>query len=860
MYNVPHKFRQVCRLCLTLVNECDVPELQIYNVSTSHNSAPQDRVEQQKKAAEKRAAGCFCRARALSPNLCSCLGDNSLSVPETGPSQSQSLHQTHYNTPSVPSAAGTISSGSEQQAYAKPFASKSQLELSDIAERSVFKSQSSPSSTATSSSSTQVAQQQQQQQHENIACREGEGKSFKTEQIPREERLLHNQLDFAAENTNVKTKISSRTDNYGQERSGGDDDSSPHLTFQIFNCLSIKAMPHDGLPNLICTDCRAKLDSFERFRIMANNSNNALKEFLNISKSLLLDPNELDDKLDEILKASSEAIAAKALTELSTFSKVKYESKVDSSSVHQQQPLDRKIEINNQESAAQQQQHSLYPGLFKSITMKGDQFIAHNKKIMPGSSSSHSNSSQSADMEKYENLQQQLETAAVLMDISKKIVISPPCSNPQSPCFSAAATVDTSIKSSVIKSKRPLKQNEIEDGVEIDLSVKKQKNDYSSNQRNASTAVVPPQLHNFCQTPILDIQSHLRNEEDFHQNYSITINQVGGGGGSSAAADYKLKAPKASTNSLQDSGDSSDSHKLEMDITSSINDRKTPDSLSSDHATDAATTQLWQALARSAAKSKEENQNQATEIIRNMMSHSFVFPVPSTVSFTKVPEEPIALLKDLSEAQSSKSKPCRRKQSFPTKTDCIDVVNENVTDTYAPSEATPEEKKDKRNINLFNAIPGAQKDMSCSNCGTLTTTIWRRSVRGEMVCNACGLYFKLHGVNRPHSMRRDTIHTRRRRPKELERSKKKHKQMSCSTMEPTKPDFLTSREALDISDLVLNKYKKEMDESEAAAALKDILARRKKSSSLSAFNDTCESTDLSAPLNLVSSENNAKLT
>ena len=58
-----------------------------------------------------------------------------------------------------------------------------------------------------------------------------------------------------------------------------------------------------------------------------------------------------------------------------------------------------------------------------------------------------------------------------------------------------------------------------------------------------------------------------------------------------------------------------------------------------------------------------------------------------------------------------------------------------------------------------------QKDLSCTNCGTTTTTIWRRNMRGEMVCNACGLYFKLHGVNRPHTMRRDTIHTRRRRPK-----------------------------------------------------------------------------------------------
>ena len=63
--------------------------------------------------------------------------------------------------------------------------------------------------------------------------------------------------------------------------------------------------------------------------------------------------------------------------------------------------------------------------------------------------------------------------------------------------------------------------------------------------------------------------------------------------------------------------------------------------------------------------------------------------------------------------------------------------------------------------------------MFCSNCGTTTTTIWRRNLRGEMVCNACGLDFKLHGVNRPHSMRRDTIHTRRRRPKDCETGGKK---------------------------------------------------------------------------------------
>uniref|UniRef100_A0ACB8GA97 Transcription factor GATA-4 n=1 Tax=Sphaerodactylus townsendi TaxID=933632 RepID=A0ACB8GA97_9SAUR len=36
--------------------------------------------------------------------------------------------------------------------------------------------------------------------------------------------------------------------------------------------------------------------------------------------------------------------------------------------------------------------------------------------------------------------------------------------------------------------------------------------------------------------------------------------------------------------------------------------------------------------------------------------------------------------------------------------------------------------------------------LSCANCHTSTTTLWRRNAEGEPVCNACGLYMKLHGV------------------------------------------------------------------------------------------------------------------
>lgn len=220
MYNVPHKFRQVCRLCLTLVSECDVAELQIYN-NSSHKSA-QSQAEQHHKVAEfrksERPASCFCRA--LSPNVCSCVGDNSLSVVltnnETGPSQS--LHKSHY-TPSVPSTVDAISSGSEP--YAKSFSSKSQLETV-IAERSVFKSQSTSS-----------------QLHETPASNAGEESESETNaELPREEQSVINQTKIIHSQNQSQSQPFGGTDNCGQEH--GRDDSSSHLTFQIFNCLSIK--------------------------------------------------------------------------------------------------------------------------------------------------------------------------------------------------------------------------------------------------------------------------------------------------------------------------------------------------------------------------------------------------------------------------------------------------------------------------------------------------------------------------------------------------------------------------------------------------------------------------------------------
>ncbi|KAJ1739841.1 Sodium- and chloride-dependent GABA transporter 1 [Coemansia sp. RSA 989] len=50
----------------------------------------------------------------------------------------------------------------------------------------------------------------------------------------------------------------------------------------------------------------------------------------------------------------------------------------------------------------------------------------------------------------------------------------------------------------------------------------------------------------------------------------------------------------------------------------------------------------------------------------------------------------------------------------------------------------------------------------CTNCSTTTTPLWRRDPEGKPLCNACGLFFKLHGVTRPLSLKTNVIKKRNR--------------------------------------------------------------------------------------------------
>lgn len=105
-----------------------------------------------------------------------------------------------------------------------------------------------------------------------------------------------------------------------------------------------------------------------------------------------------------------------------------------------------------------------------------------------------------------------------------------------------------------------------------------------------------------------------------------------------------------------------------------------------------------------------------------------------------------------------------RRQKLPRTTSTPALSNHNLQSTHSsPGESGFSSRQPSRP-----SSPGPKNadqngvPTTCTNCFTQTTPLWRRNPEGHPLCNACGLFLKLHGVVRPLSLKTDVIKKRNR--------------------------------------------------------------------------------------------------
>ncbi|XP_013169277.1 PREDICTED: transcription factor gaf1 isoform X3 [Papilio xuthus] len=551
------------------------------------------------------------------------------------------------------------------------------------------------------------------------------------------------------------------------------DKDKSHLSEMITTYLSIMVSPEDMLPQVVCGSCAHKLDDFHTFRELTHKSERLLEQFLQYTSSLAGSKEEVlsiaSDKLEEIIKPYSEN------DDYDQAIRNKYAEVGSPDSTEEMKNLE------SRQAAVTLLQIKNYDPMKYVKSEESPHIMFNNVPSLPPS----------------DRAREVMHCNAVIDIISKAVAVAQRDSD-ESQTFppNYASVIDKTHPASATEggysqeyaeeqytygASQPAASpgsNDDHDNKEMDLSL------YSS----LKTEPVDPTERTDAESLKLYVHRTVSNSKNV--NFADEYKQhLFGRTGS------KAKQTKDIYEECSQSSSGSDPDRLQMDISEMSQD-------------DPEETQSVPSTQSSPKPPHEGRGGEATQLLRRLINskHLGMTVSPLRTSTSPLPTNllqhngTVSPVSDTNGEWTSSGRTgsgamsggtARRKQSFPARAQpACDPPPQAWPHSASENQEPPEACTGTTGTGGAAGVGGtggarnvARVELSCSNCGTHTTTIWRRDARGEMVCNACGLYYKLHGVPRPTAMRRDTIHTRRRRPRhdgKHARNKSRRNASSCA--------------------------------------------------------------------------------
>lgn len=536
------------------------------------------------------------------------------------------------------------------------------------------------------------------------------------------------------------------------------DKDNSQLAEMIMTCLSIMVSPSDSLPHIVCSRCVEKLDAFHSFKDVSHKSERILEQFLAYTNSLTGSNEEIlrksTSKLEELIPSVTDSDSSKNLKEECYYESESPDSTEEMKNLESRQAAVTLLQIKNHDPSkyaflkTENEPHIIFNSVTSLPPAERAREVMHCNAVIDIINKAV------AQRQNEESRSRNSPNSTDELNCSPhNLLDSQQCKNPP-------VKSECEMKNIVNKGNFSCDRNTVEDGSsthlpsyrEMDLSIyrifKSEPNNQGVYQSITSDMMkddIREDNKKFGDVPTNDFAENISNYDEASQS-------------SSGSDPERLQMDISHLESSQDV--------LEEETQSTRSVQSSPQQGNEEAERDS----LWQALHTQNGCSGE-----ATQLLRRLITSK---RLGMTISPVTANRNTIVNDNGRSQIQNyeggrkvsntgrglllNNSNAGRRKQSFPSRA-------EPILDNCAP---WPNSHAETSDVSATVAgVPGnagtrGRVELSCSNCGTRTTTIWRRDARGEMVCNACGLYFKLHGVPRPSAMRRDTIHTRRRRPRQ----------------------------------------------------------------------------------------------